>query len=65
MTLLERIQANQCAVDGCHEDRISDGPCCADHMRDLWANRLDRTDTGYVVRRALRPRDETWVGRAA
>lgn len=61
MTLLERYRANECAVVDCNRERIPDGPCCRDDMRELWANRLIRqVDGSYLRRRAFPIRDLTW-----
>ena len=66
MTLLERVQARQCAVQDCKEDRVRDADVCARHQNDKYMHRLDRNPDGtYSLRRALSARDETWIGRAA
>jgi hypothetical protein len=37
-----------CTVLGCQRTRARDAAVCSDHLNDLWANRLQRVDGGYV-----------------
>lgn len=66
MTLLSRIHANQCRVEGCTRERAADAAVCADDLRELWNNRLDRAEDGtFVRRRTFVARDETGYVRHA
>lgn len=61
MSLMERIAARRCAVVDCDRERVEDGPCCRDDMRELWMNRLDRQPDGtYTRRRTFTARETTW-----
>jgi len=61
MTLRERIAATEgCAVVGCERHRTTDSLFCADHLNDMWANRLTRQDDGsFIPARRWVPRDLT------
>lgn len=57
MTLTERIQAQECAVVSCNEARVTDSLVCANHLNEMFRNRLDRTPEGFV------PRQPEWLRR--
>jgi hypothetical protein len=61
MTLTERIAEHEtCAVVGCSRHRTPDSLFCTDHLREMWANRLDRQPDGtFVARRRFVARDFT------
>lgn len=54
MTLTERIQAHTCAVVACKEARVTGSLVCAEHLNEMFANRLDRTPEGTFVQRDYR-----------
>lgn len=59
MTLLERLA---CRVVGCQRAHERDTDVCADHLNDLWANRLERLPDGrYQPKRRFVPADLTGV----
>jgi len=66
MSLTERIAARKCAVVECTENRASDSLVCADHLGEMWSNRLDRKPDGtFVERRRFAARDLTGWSPAA
>lgn len=52
-----------CRVLGCQRGRARDAEVCADHLNDLWANRLEREVDGFYVLATpvAEPRWRTWT----
>lgn len=60
MTLLERSQANRCAVEDCTRERAPDAAVCREDLNELYMHRLDRLPDGtYRRRRGFVARDLT------
>jgi len=61
VTLSERIaERESCAVVACDRHRQRDSLFCAEHLNDMWANRLTRQEDGtFIPAKRWIPRDMT------
>jgi len=63
MSLLARIAETEgCAVIDCQRHRTRDSLFCAEHLADMWGNRLRREPSGkFTVRRRFTARELTFA----